>query len=82
MTYVEVQITPPPDPLPKPAHYAKLRMDPLAFIEANKLDFLEGNVIKYVARYRHKNGVEDLLKAQAYLGRLIAREDAKRRGET
>ena len=33
--------------------------------------FLVGNVIKYVMRYRHKNGVEDLKKARWYLDRLI-----------
>ena len=35
------------------------------------LDFFEGNVIKYVTRWRHKNGMEDLLKAKQYLDKLI-----------
>ena len=35
------------------------------------MSFLEGNVVKYVTRYRMKNGLEDLLKAQWYLERLI-----------
>jgi hypothetical protein len=30
-----------------------------------------GNIIKYVARYKHKNGVEDLEKARWYLNKLI-----------
>lgn len=33
--------------------------------------YLQGNVIKYIARYRDKNGVEDLLKARHYLDKLI-----------
>jgi hypothetical protein len=35
------------------------------------MSFLEGNVIKYVTRYKMKNGLEDLKKAQWYLNRLI-----------
>lgn len=40
-------------------------------IEAHKLDFIEGNIIKYLLRYKDKNGLEDLKKAQWYLDRLI-----------
>ena len=35
------------------------------------LGYLEGNIVKYVARYKHKNGVEDLKKAAHYLQKLI-----------
>ncbi|AFH27140.1 nucleotide kinase [Clostridium phage phiZP2] len=38
------------------------------------MDFLEGNIIKYVTRYKHKNGIEDLKKAKQYIERLIERE--------
>ena len=38
---------------------------------AHNLDFIEGNVVKYVTRWRHKNGIEDLLKAKQYLDKLI-----------
>ena len=41
------------------------------FIRAKGLSYDEGNVIKYVVRYRHKNGLLDLLKARDYLDRLI-----------
>ena len=41
-----------------------------------ELDFLEGNIIKYVSRYPHKGGVRDLRKAQVYLNWLIEREEA------
>ena len=38
--------------------------------------FLRGNVIKYIARYRDKAGVEDLKKARHYLDKLIETEEA------
>jgi len=59
-----------------PKHYDKVGfgIQPLEYITANELDFLEGNVIKYVSRYPHKGGVNDLLKARTYLEKLIERE--------
>ena len=42
-----------------------------------KLDFLEGNVLKYLLRWRRKNGLEDLKKAQTYLNLLIEKQDGK-----
>ena len=41
---------------------------------SHKLDFFEGNIIKYVTRWRQKNGIEDLLKAKQYLDKLIEHE--------
>jgi hypothetical protein len=38
---------------------------------SHDLDFLEGNVVKYVTRWKHKNGMQDLLKAKQYLDKLI-----------
>jgi hypothetical protein len=35
------------------------------------MGFLEGNIIKYITRYKHKNGKNDLLKAKEYLLKLI-----------
>ena len=52
-------------------HYETKSIQPIEYIEANNLDFCEGNIIKYVTRYREKNGVEDLKKAKWYLDRLI-----------
>jgi len=43
----------------------------LDYIIANDLGYLEGNVIKYVTRYKNKGGIEDLRKAQHYLTKLI-----------
>lgn len=57
------------------AHYTASAIQPVEYIVANNLDFLEGNVVKYVSRWRQKGGVEDLRKAAVYLGWLIERED-------
>tara|TARA_R100001510_G_C7521364_1_gene116726 strand:+ start:73 stop:279 length:207 start_codon:yes stop_codon:yes gene_type:complete len=38
---------------------------------SHNLDFMEGNIVKYVTRWRHKNGIEDLLKAKQYLDKLV-----------
>ena len=54
----------------KPNHY-KSSIDPRDYITANCLDFNEGNIIKYVTRYKKKNGLEDLLKAKDDLEYLI-----------
>lgn len=59
------------DPVTRPAHYA-LSPEPLDVIEAWGLGYHEGNVVKYITRWRRKNGVEDLRKAAEYLRRLIA----------
>tara|TARA_R110000772_G_scaffold217894_2_gene328409 strand:+ start:405 stop:608 length:204 start_codon:yes stop_codon:yes gene_type:complete len=52
-------------------HYKKSSIEPRDYITANKLDFNEGNIIKYVSRWKDKNGIEDLLKAKDYLEYLI-----------
>lgn len=59
-----------------PDHYTVGGIETIDFIEA-KLSpeafkgYLTGNILKYITRYNHKNGVEDLKKAQWYLNRLI-----------
>ncbi len=58
-------------------HYTKLPIQPFAFIQANGLGFAEGNVVKYVTRWRDKGGVEDLKKARHYLDLLIEHESKK-----
>ena len=60
-----------------PKHYVGLGITPLEYIISNELDFLEGNVIKYITRYPHKGGVNDLLKARTYLEKLIELEVEK-----
>jgi hypothetical protein len=51
-------------------HY-KTEIQTWDYIIANDLGYLEGNIIKYVSRYRKKGGVDDLRKAQHYLQKLI-----------
>lgn len=53
------------------SHYKSMAIQPVEFIVANGLGFCEGNAIKYVCRYKTKNGVEDLRKAIHYLELLI-----------
>ena len=55
-------------------HYKSLAIQPVEFIHANKLPFLEGCVIKRVCRHRAKNGGEDIRKAIHEL-RLILKLD-------
>ena len=43
-------------------HYRKLKIQPVEYIHANEIGYFEGNVIKYVTRWRDKNGVTDLQK--------------------
>lgn len=50
-------------------------IQPWDYIVANGIPFLEGNIIKYLTRWRDKNGVEDLRKAQHYLEKLIEIND-------
>jgi predicted DNA-binding transcriptional regulator AlpA len=56
-----------------PAHYKVGGIETIDFIEAKKLAYNLGNVVKYITRAEHKgNRKEDLLKAQWYLNREIA----------
>lgn len=55
-------------------HYSKQVIQPWDFIHANNIGYLEGNVIKYIARHKHKNGIEDLYKAKHYLEKIIEEE--------
>ena len=57
------------------SHYKDLPIQPVEFIERNNLGFCAGNVIKYVCRYKNKNGIEDLKKAKHYLELLIEIEE-------
>lgn len=48
-------------------HYKGESLQPWEIINANKLDFYEGNALKYLLRHKSKNGVEDINKAIHYL---------------
>lgn len=52
-------------------HYKKMAIQPIEFILKNELGFVEGNIIKYVCRYKDKNGLDDLKKARHYIDILI-----------
>lgn len=47
-------------------HYKEYKIQPYKFISENNLSFFQGNVIKYVLRYLHKNGIQDLEKIKHY----------------
>jgi hypothetical protein len=64
------------DPVNHPSHYTFSKIEVIDAIEAWGCGFHDGNVIKYVARYRYKNNpVEDLKKARWYLDRLIKQSE-------
>ena len=58
-----------------PPHYNKNGIETIDAIKAMTDDgyeyYLQGNIMKYLWRYRYKNGIEDLKKAQWYLNELI-----------
>ncbi len=56
------------------SHYKDMPIQPVEFIYKNDLDFLQGNVVKYVCRFRSKNGKDDLLKAKHFIEMLIELE--------
>lgn len=55
-------------------HYKQFKIQPVEFIHINDLGYIVGNIIKYVCRYKFKNGVEDLRKARHYIDLLIESE--------
>lgn len=62
------------DKINNPAHYTAGGIETLDYIKAKVSDYPSyavGNILKYVSRYEHKNGIEDLKKAQFYLNDLI-----------
>ena len=68
------------DPVNHPSHYTQGSIECIDAIEASMTKeeacgYLKGCVMKYVWRYRHKGGVEDLEKARWYLDRLIEKAD-------
>lgn len=55
-------------------HYKDMKIQWAEFVHANNIPSIEGAVIKYMCRWRKKNGVEDLLKAKHYIEMLIELE--------
>jgi hypothetical protein len=55
-------------------HYKTKAIQPWEVIERNGMGFFDGNAVKYLMRYKDKNGVEDLKKAMHYIEKLIELE--------
>ncbi len=60
-----------------PSHYNVGGIEVWDYTTSHNLDFLEGNVVKYVTRWKDKNGLQDLEKALTYLNKLIEVEKNK-----
>ena len=55
-----------------PKHYTQGNIEVIDFIIDQKLDYCEGNVVKYICRHKHKgNSTTDLLKARQYIDFLL-----------
>lgn len=74
----EAPHVPDPDPVNSPAHYRVAEIEAIDYISgqlgSGVKNYLEGNILKYMHRWRYKNGVEDLRKARWYLDKLIFEE--------
>jgi hypothetical protein len=55
-------------------HYKNFVIQPVEYIEKNGFSYVEGCIIKYISRWRNKNGIEDLEKAKHYIDILIELE--------
>ena len=55
-------------------HYLKMKIQPSEFINKNKLQFAEGNAIKYICRHASKGEIKDLEKAKHYIDMIINRD--------
>lgn len=58
-------------------HYKDMAIQPVEYIHRNRLGFCEGAVIKYVSRWRAKDGIKDLEKARHFIDLLIQMECEK-----
>ena len=79
LTKPGVPYAPSPDPVEQPAHYRVGEVEAIDYINQQLggegiRHYLEGNILKYMHRWRFKNGVEDLRKARWYLDKLIYEE--------
>lgn len=55
-------------------HYKDCKIQPVEFMHANGMGYCEGAVVKYITRYKKKNGLQDLLKARHFIDLLISLE--------
>jgi hypothetical protein len=66
------------DNMSRQNHYNIGNIQPIDLIQSQKLNFAEGNVVKYVCRHKHKEGLKDLEKALTYLVWLYIEESLKK----
>jgi len=59
------------------SHYKDCAIQPVDYIVANKHDFLEGNVVKYITRHKTKNGIEDIRKVIHYAELILEKKYGK-----
>lgn len=71
MQVPEEEDTKPTDTQVGGTHYKKYKIQPIEYTLGNNLNFCQGNIIKYVTRYKDKNGIQDLEKAKHYIDFLI-----------
>lgn len=57
-------------------HYKSKGIQPWDYIHANSLGYMEGNIVKYITRWKDKGGVNDLKKAKHYLEKLIEQNES------
>jgi len=69
----KIQVSNKQDNIKHPKHYTQ-GIEMWDYAHSQGLGFFEGNILKYITRWKHKNGIEDLLKAKQYLDRLIEHE--------
>jgi hypothetical protein len=60
-----------------PPHYTFGKIEVIDVIDGLDLDYYQGTIVKYLARWKHKGGVQDLKKAEWYLKRYIANVEAQ-----
>jgi hypothetical protein len=56
------------------SHYKKMAIQPVEYIHANNIPFIEGCIIKYASRWRDKGGIKDLEKIKHFADLLIELE--------
>lgn len=62
------------------SHYKQFTYETWDVILDWGLGYLDGNAVKYLSRWRHKNGIEDLKKARHYIDKLIETEQERANG--
>jgi len=55
-------------------HYKKYKIEPIVFVHANEIPYIEASALKYICRHRDKAGAEDVRKAIHFLEMLLELE--------